>query len=217
MIAGTRPVTPTGAVELKPIDEREPDSRGSSDPGAEPKRESVSLTASEAGAPGVILRRAGVFAAVDERGAARALVAVNPDPRGGRIQTQTKEAVGRYLAGAIGGKAGDSGTPDASVASIVWLPEGSEMTTDPAGSVAAAAEGVRRVISGLLGSNERSSPIDMPLLVAALVFALIEIVLARRSSHAEVLPTAVKQAAGAVTAGVVGGRVGKALSAGEGA
>ena len=52
----------------------------------------------------------------------------------------------------------------------------------------------------------RALAVFLPLLIAALALAIIEVGLARWASHAEVLPASVRQAAGAVTAGVIGGR-----------
>lgn len=200
MLAGSKPLTPTGAVELRPIDERAPDSRGRSAP--EPSREArageiISLSSPDSAGP---LRRAGVFAAVDDRGGTRALIAVNPDPRAGRIEPQPQDSVGKLLAATLTPR---SDEPDAAARSIVWLP--ADGTIDP--SAAASGSGVQSVMSGLFGSSEKGSPIDLPMLIAALVLAIVEIGLARWASHAEVLPGALRQAAGAVTAGVVGGSV----------
>lgn len=202
MIAGSRPLTPSGAVELRPIDERPPEAADpgsrtpdTGEPGRGPDaRGVVSLTSPESAGP---LRRAGVFAAIDDRGGTRALIAVNPDPRAGRVTPQPQESVGRLLAGALTAR---SGGPDAGAGSIVWLP--SDGRLDPAAGV--SGSDVQRVMAGLFGDSEKGTPVDLPLLIAALALALVEIGLARWASHAEVFPAAVRQAAGAVTAGVIG-------------
>lgn len=113
------------------------------------------------------VRRAGVFRAVDDAGAARGLVVVNADPRGGRTAPQTREGVSGWLRQALIGPAAG---PDP----IVWLPPAAE------GAPVAAA------VSGLFGAVDRGSPISLPLLVAALCVAMLEVFLARRASHAQV-------------------------------
>ncbi|MBY0263101.1 MAG: hypothetical protein K2Q20_12205, partial [Phycisphaerales bacterium] len=40
-------------------------------------------------------------------------------------------------------------------------------------------------VSGLFGAVDRGSPISLPLLIAALCVALLEVFLARRASHAQ--------------------------------
>lgn len=205
MVAGSKPLTPAGAVELRPIDERPIDSRGrgASETAREPGAEGViSLTSPESAGP---LRRAGVFAAIDDRGGTRALIAVNPDPRAGNVEPQPQESVGKLLSAAVNSR---SDTADAPARSIVWLP--ADGTLDPSATASGPGGeggegGVQGVMSGLFGASERGTPIDLPLLIAALALAIVEIGLARWASHAEVLPAAVRQAAGAITAGVVGG------------
>jgi hypothetical protein len=114
--------------------------------------------------------------------------------------------VAKFIAASLSARPGESDSPDTAAKTIVWLPSdgGSAAPLDPAASPAGAPS-VQSVMSSLFGSSEKGTPIELPLLIAALALAIVEIVLARWASHAEVLPAAVRQAAGAVTAGVVTG------------
>lgn len=131
----------------------------------------------------------------------RSLLAVNPDARAGRVLSQGTEAVGKTLDEYVSGGVNERGQ---AASRVIWLPPGSAASGAATGTTTPTA----RVMAELLGSSDRGTPIELPLLMAALVLALIEIGLARWASHAEVLPSAVRQAAGAVTGGVMGSALG---------
>lgn len=86
LVAGDRPATPAGTVELTPAP-------------LDVARESLSRLI--VGADGLTtepIRHAGAWQAVDDRGGLRGLLAVNVDTLGGRIGAQPVEAVGAWLA-----------------------------------------------------------------------------------------------------------------------
>jgi hypothetical protein len=168
-VAGARPVLPTRTSELVEL--------------ADPARGGMGMDRDHA--PGRMrvdaagmsepMRRAGLWRASDERGLARGLVAVNPDPRGGRTHAQEKEAVGTVLAKLTGGAPGEA---------VAWLP--------PSNTVGGGASGtsVADSMAVVFGKADSGSPISWPLLVVALMAALVEILLARRASHADTLAPA---------------------------
>lgn len=129
------------------------------------------------GFAGEAIRRAGVWQARDERGARRSVLAVNPDPAGGRTGAQPRDALQAWLGSAI-----ESTGEDAGGKSIVWLPrEGAASgASGPRGSVSGA-------LAAAIGSAEQGSPVSLPLLIAALVIGIIELGLARWASHASVV------------------------------
>jgi hypothetical protein len=112
----------------------------------------------------------GVLRAVDEGGAGRGLVVVNADPRGGRTGAQSKESLAALLGPLTGGRALEG---QAGAAGPVWMAREGEPE---------AWGG--RAMGGLLGQEERGAAASLPLLIAALVLALLEVFLARRASHA---------------------------------
>lgn len=116
------------------------------------------ITASDSGSLDSLARRAGLWRAIDDRGAHRGLIAVNPDPHASNTNPNDPAAIERWLAAA---------THDDSPA---WI------ETDEA------------ALATLLGADTDRAPISLPLLIAALLCALIETGLARRASHAEVGP-----------------------------
>lgn len=126
------------------------------DPGAEP----AIVNVSRAGVPQTPLRRAGLWQCLDEAARAREVIAVNPDPEAGRTEAQAPEAVEAWLAGA--GGAGERSADR--IFSFAYL--------DPA----APAEALRR--------DDQTSPISLPLLIAAALIAVLETVMARYFSHA---------------------------------
>ncbi len=103
------------------------------------------------------IRKSGLFTARDERGASRGLVAVNADAGAGRTDVQAPGVVQRWLAGLSGG-AGE----------VAWI----DRDEDALAGFAATAD------------ESRNSPVSLPLLLAALVIALLETVMARYFSHA---------------------------------
>lgn len=209
--AGSRATAPAGTVELRPVAVRASAGPRRAAP-AEDDTDSGSLSllgpGGQAAAPA--LRRNALLAAIDDRGAMRALLAVNPDARAGRVLPQPAEGLQAVLGATV--RTSGEARPDAA---LVWLPTGEGSVSTGTGGPATAGgqpRSVDQVMASLLGSSERGSPIDLPLLIAALVFAIVEIGLGRLASHAEVLPAAVRQAAGAVTGGVI--RAGNSQEAG---
>lgn len=102
------------------------------------------------------VRSAGLFTAVDDARRARGLVAVNADVDAGRTSTQEASAVQSWLAATAG-----SGQ---NAASVAWLDE--------------------QAPGAALARRDARSPIALPLLIAALVVAAAELVMARLFSHA---------------------------------
>lgn len=105
------------------------------------------------------IRRAGLFRATDEAGRFRGLVAVNPDHDAGRTAPQDPSAVRAWLGGAFG--------PSESAASderIAWI--------DAAAAAVAFAPA------------DIESPFSLPLLIAAIILAVAELIMARYFSHA---------------------------------
>lgn len=109
--------------------------------------------------PDAASRRADLYTASDTLGAPLGLVAVNADASACDTTTQTKSALEAYLSALCG--------PNR----FSWLgPADPAPTTSPD----------RRV----LDARPPSPPIDLPLLAASVLVALIELVLARRFGHA---------------------------------
>lgn len=105
------------------------------------------------------IRRAGLWQALDDAGRVRGVVAVNPDTSAARIAPNDPDAVRLWLAGAFGADASEQARPR-----IAWV--------DDAGA------------APFLASNPAESPFSLPLLVAVLVLAAVELVMARYFSHA---------------------------------
>ncbi|TVQ62741.1 MAG: VWA domain-containing protein [Phycisphaerales bacterium] len=103
------------------------------------------------------VRRSGLFLARDDAGASRGLVAVNPDTRAGRTDAQTAPEVMGWLNQTLGAALSNTN-------SVRWLD-----TDAPAAA---------------LGADDRRASISLPLLIAALLVALAETVMARFFSHA---------------------------------
>lgn len=191
-IAGGRLPAPTRSVELRPVVDKDAKSTSRAQAGA-----LSPIGVDPSGITQLPVREAGLFAAADERGATLGLVAVNPDARAGRIQPQARDAVGQYLGQLTLGN--EEGSNRRTSDSVVWLPSGE------AAAVATVAEpGLRQSLAALFGNQESGRPLDWPMLIAALVFAVAEVFLARWASHAEVLPASVRAAAGTLTGGRIG-------------
>jgi hypothetical protein len=82
--------------------------------------------------------------------------------------------------GGAPGAGGAGGPQDA----IAWLPPDRAI---PGGTAVAS---IGDTIATVFGRADSGSPFSWPLLIGALVLALIEIVLARRASHADVAAVA---------------------------
>lgn len=100
------------------------------------------------------VRTAGLFQAFDEAGRPRGVVAINPESHAGRTGVQTLASVQSWLAAAAGDDA----------AAIAWIDEQS-----PAAALA---------------RREGGSPFALPLLIAVLALAALELFMARWFSHA---------------------------------
>ena len=102
-------------------------------------------------------RFAGAWRALDDGGVTRGVVVVNPDARAGRTDAQGPGELTAWLSQLAG--------------DLTWLSEEPTQanSTDEA---------------GLFSSADDRSPFSVPLLIAALIVALIEVVLARYTSHA---------------------------------
>ncbi len=138
---------------------------------------SRSIRVDDEGFAGEAIRTAGLWQARDDRGTRRSVLAVNPDAAGSRTGALARDAVGAWLGSAVATteNSGDLG------ATVAWLPrEGGAATAGAAGSV-------RGALSAAIGVAERGAPISLPLLVALLALAVVELVLGRWASHASVV------------------------------
>jgi hypothetical protein len=100
------------------------------------------------------VRTAGLFRAFDEAGRPRGVVAVNPEADAGRTGVQTASAVQAWLAAAAGDEA----------AAVSWIDD--------------------QKPGAALARREGGSPFALPLLIAALALAALELFMARWFSHA---------------------------------
>jgi len=128
------------------------------------------ITNGESGAMRIVMgrtaepmRQAGLWRAVDDRGTGRGLLAINADPAGARGDSQPAAAIGTWLSSATGG------------VEPQWL-QGSDQI--------AAGSSQGGEISSALRSGDDPGKVVLPLLIAALLIALVELVLARWFSHA---------------------------------
>jgi hypothetical protein len=176
-IAGSRPGAPARTVELRALPDPGAPARAPGADASEPDADAL-VQIDDTGATVRPLRRAGVWEAIDERGASRGIVAVNPDPRAGLASGQEPDLIRQWLGAAVAGAG----------ARIGWLTEG---------PVAAAGEarGLVQTVRELLAINTDQSPVSMPMLLGALALALVEVMLARWASHAEIRP---RRTAGAI-------------------
>ncbi|MEZ6211692.1 MAG: BatA domain-containing protein [Phycisphaerales bacterium] len=126
------------------------------------------------------VRERSLWRAMDRSGRTIGVVAVNADPEAGNTNTQPGESVQQWLAGSLGGQ-GDEASAAIASGSMSWLD-----ANDAGASLRVADEG---------------SPVSFPMLVAALILALAEVVMARWFSHA----TRDKSAMAAIPAMIGGG------------
>lgn len=122
----------------------------------------LSLRVDAAGRTTEPVRRAGLFVARDATGAIRGVVAVNPDTRAGRTDAQSPTDVQAWLNQAVGGALNAN-------TGVQWIDAVTPEAT--------------------LRAGDQRSPVSLPLLIAALIVALIETVMARLFSHARAEPT----------------------------
>jgi hypothetical protein len=168
-IAGTRPSVPSRTTELQELADP---ARAATD---RPTGGRIRVESAGSSAVAEPVRRAGLWRAVDDRGAVRGIVAANPDPRGGRAQTQTRDAVSAVLNKLTPDHAGGPGAD-----AVTWLPPDHAIPGGP------AVASISDAVAAVFGRVDSGSPISWPLLIGALLLALIEIVLARRASHADI-------------------------------
>ena len=119
-----------------------------------------STVAVESGRAARPLRNAGAWRALDREGLTRATILVNPDTRASRTDITPPDEVRRWLGAATPGRdvrTLDGGTP-----------------AQPGGAAAT------------LGDDAPTTPLSLPLLVAAALVALAELAVARFASHATV-------------------------------
>jgi hypothetical protein len=162
-LAGNRPAVGRRAAELVRL--------GAAD-------SSRTVRIDDDGFAGEPIRRAGLWQSRDDRGTRRSVIAVNPDPAGTRTAPQPRDALQAWLGSATTGESGDV----ASGQRIVWLPRSGSAATAPG-----TPGTVRSAMAAAIGSAEQGSPVSLPLLVAVLAVALIELILARWASHASVV------------------------------
>ena len=112
------------------------------------------------------LRRSGLWRAIDDTGTGRGLVALNADPAGARCDAQPRAAIASWLGSAIGG------------GEVRWL--------DDRTALGAGGASLRSALQ----RGEDGTRLAFPLLIAALLFAVTELALARWFSHAVVRPPA---------------------------
>jgi hypothetical protein len=110
------------------------------------------------------LRRAGLWQAMDERGAVRSIIAVNADPAGSRTDPQPERAIRDWLAAGVPG------------AEVRWL-DGLEQ--EPG-----AAAGAATSLHAIFDRRADDARLALPLLIAALLIALFEVAMGRWFSHA---------------------------------
>lgn len=192
-VAGSVPEVPSRTSELRiDSDASGKNERGVS--GTAPENRTASATTSgqpenehqglvsvnEAGLATLPLRQAGLWRAMDDRGVLRAMIAVNPDPRGGVTESNERTAVEEWLVNVTpGGK-------------IEWLTEPDVQGNGGSGSgkpdeQPSGTEGPSISTSTALSARDNTRNISLPLLIAAMVLAVFELLLARWSSHAGVV------------------------------
>lgn len=129
--------------------------------------EDAASTSGLAVRPEQALRRAGVYVAVDERERPLGAVVVSPAPGAGDVGTQDRSALEPVLARIAGGPTFASG--DAQTGGVTWIGD----DFDPSAAVASTGK-----------AGARQSELSFPLLVAAAILAVVELMLARMVSHA---------------------------------
>ncbi len=155
-LAGERPNLPARTVELRP-------SPWANDDSGQPH---TTLRTDDADGLGrSAFQHAGVWDAIDDRDARRGVVALNADPDGADLTSQSQELLAPWLASAL----------DEPEAGVTWVGEATD-----------GLSAVRATVRAVLGSDEDRSSMSLPLLIAALFLATFELFLARMSSHATV-------------------------------
>lgn len=155
VVAGAAPSLPSGTAELARV------------PLADDDQGPATIQIAAAGpngAPLPALRSAGLWTARTAAGTTAGLVAVNADPAAGATDLRSKDDLARWLAPLTGERSPDR--------AITWI------GADDAGTAARPSAD-----AAALATRDRP-PVSLPLLVAAGVMALVELVLSRLFSHA---------------------------------
>lgn len=118
------------------------------------------VKAGEEPAPPAPVRTSGLFRTVDAAGRTIGLFAVNPEPDAGKVELATPADIQRWLA------------PLAGPGRFAWLDQAAPAPT---------AEGASAAVG-----EDQGTPFDLTLLLIAAGLAVVEMVLARRFSHASV-------------------------------
>lgn len=167
--AGSRPSLPAGTTELRSVG----GDSGAGGAGMDPEPASSTTIAIDGRASGdngsgggsPPLRRAGVYRAVDAQGTTRAWISIAPDPRASDTSAMAPEAVRAWVS---------------TIAPGVRVTELSGVEGQ-GGSPSGPGEAT---LSSALGSVANTRDRSFGFLVAALTLALVELALARWSSHA---------------------------------
>lgn len=197
-IAGNRPSAPSRTTELVPLaDPARLLQRGAADLiSPENARVRVNAVSGQVLEP---IRRAGVYRAMDERGASRGIVVLNADTRGGRVGLQSADAVQAALKSAIQSRTAE----EASETDATRISTSGSVIMLPRTTAAAQPEAMSTAFATAFGARETGASMWWPLLCGALALALLEIALARRASHADAdrevasLPTSSSREGGA--------------------
>ncbi|MBC7834493.1 MAG: BatA domain-containing protein [Phycisphaerales bacterium] len=116
------------------------------------------------------IRTSSLWSVTDERGAVRGALAVNPDHRAGRVTPNGLTELERWLAAA------------AADGAVSWVQPSQRDAADPS-------------LGFALRVGNAAPPVSLPFLAAALGLALLEVLLARRASHAEITMSPAQRAA----------------------
>lgn len=188
-VAGSAPEVPTRTSELRLEGDGggKPGLDGATSPGQirsgppasgrpEPEHQGL-VTVNESGQATLPIRRAGLWKALDDRGGLRAMIAVNPDPRGGDTDSNQRAALEEWLSGVTPGT------------SVTWLaePDAPSGSAAPPADQAPGADGPTMSAGTALTGRDAGRTISVPLLIGALALAVVELLLARWSSHAGVI------------------------------
>jgi len=158
-LAGVAPEVPPRTIELRPM-------------AAGPAANTVKTAAGRAVEP---IRRAGIWRALDDRGASRGIVAINADPAASRSDPQPPAAIAAWIAAGFGST------------EVQWLQPAPAVPAQPGqGSLKTA-----------LDRGQDQGRLILPLLIAALLMAVVELALARWFSHAIIRPAGVNPVQGA--------------------
>jgi hypothetical protein len=156
-VAGTVPTLPGGAAEMAIMPDPAPVPPDSERGGTS------TIPVDQTGRLGSIVRSQGLWNVRGVGGGSLGVLAFNADPRGGLMETRTKEEVAHWL------------TPVSD--DITWIEPGTSGAPGSPGGGSSAAAALTR--------DSKIPPISLPLLAAALAIAVIETGIARWFSHAK--------------------------------